>query len=285
MIKIKNIFAFAVTITALTAMLSGCGESENTGEVGQSNSEEIYTEKPEIYDMDSSENADGERYDLTGENEEKGNENFGETGTDVNENETNISKSNYESDMEKQERFWEKQFGIEGLKITCSGYGEPDFDEEFSDWLLKWREDNNVLGEYFHYGVIGENVIISAHSGAFAGNAQSAFVIVYRGGSVTVIDEYDITNIMPIYFAHEDRLYCCDSSLSSGFQRFIYAEFDLESGEKIKECGSVNSLGDTSDRYESTDPEIDSMEKLKEHICEVSGEWYTLELHEWERLY
>ena len=133
--------------------------------------------------------------------------------------------------------------------------------------------------------MIGENVIISAHSGAFAGNAQSAFVIVYRGGAVTVIDEYDITNIEPIYFIDEDRLYCCDSSLSAGFSRFIYAEFDLESGGKIKECGAVNSLGDTSDRYESTDPEIDSMDKLKEHICEVSGEWYHLELHEWERLY
>ncbi|MCM1578439.1 MAG: hypothetical protein NC078_06545 [Ruminococcus sp.] len=179
---------------------------------------------------------------------------------------------------ENEERRFGKM-GVDGLKIICGEYGETESDGDFSEGLRQWREKNDIY-QYYRYAEIGDTVIITATSGWFAGNAQTAHVLIWHDGAVTEIDAEDIENIEPIYFADGEKLYCCDNSLSSGFKRFIYAEYDLTTGEKVKRCGEEKSLGDTSDRYETTDPDIDSLEKLREHICEVSGEWYCLELRE-----
>lgn len=176
----------------------------------------------------------------------------------------------------------EMGFDIDGIEIFCGEYPLPDIREEFDEKLSEWRDSNNIVGWWFDYAYIDGCAVISACEGEFAGNTQTAYVIVDCGDKIIEIDAGDILNIYPIYFVGDGVLYCCDSSSSAGNERFVLAEFSLTNGEKINEYGDVHSLGDTSDNYRTTDPDVGSVDELKSYILEISPKWYRLETMLWD---
>ena len=176
----------------------------------------------------------------------------------------------------------EAYFDIDGIEVFRGDYPLPDIREEFDEKLSEWREANDIVSPRFSYAYIDGCTVISAHSGEFAGNTQTAHVIVDCGDKIIEIDAGDITNIRPIYFIGDGVLYCCDSSLTSGFERFVLTEFSLTSGEKLNEYSDIHSLGDTSDNYITTNPDIGSVDELKSYIFDISPRWYDMELMMWD---
>lgn len=178
-------------------------------------------------------------------------------------------------------------FDIDGIEVFCEGYPMPDIREEFDEKLSEWREANDIVSPYLNYAYIDGYTVISAHSGEFAGNTQTAYVIVDCGDKIIEIDAGDITNIDPIYFVGSGVLYCYDNSVTAGFERFVLTEFSLTSGEKINEYQEIYSLGASEmyyDLYVNTYSDIDGLDELKSYISGISPLWYWLEGKRWDEL-
>lgn len=204
------------------------------------------------------------------------------------ETETTAAAENLTTETEKQSfeeiivSGVELGFDIDGIEVFRGDYPLPDIREEFDKKLSEWREVNDIVGPYFDYAYIDGCTVISAFSGEFAGNTQTSHVIVDCGDKIIEIDAGDIINIKPIYFVGGGVLYCCDSSLSAGNERFVLTEFSLTSGEKLNEYSDIHSLGDTSDNYRTTNPNIGSVDELKSYILDISPRWYDMELMMWD---
>ena len=176
-------------------------------------------------------------------------------------------------------------FDIDGIEVFCGEYPLHDIREEFDERLSEWREANDIVSPYLNYAYIDGCTVISAHSGEFAGNTQTAYVIVDCGDKIIEIDAGDIVNIDPIYFVGNDVLYCYDNSVTAGFERFVLTEFSLTSGEKINEYQAIYSLGASEmyhDRYVNTYSDIDGLDELKSYIFSISPLWYWLEGKRWD---
>lgn len=176
----------------------------------------------------------------------------------------------------------EAGFDIDGIEVFRGEYTLPDIREEFDEKLSEWRDANDIVSPRFRYANIDGCIVISAYSGEFAGNTQTSYVIVDCGDKIIEIDAGDIDNINPIYFVGNGVLYCCDSSSTAGYKRFVLTEFSLTNGEKLNEYSDVHSLGDTSDNYITTDPDIGSVDELKSYIFDISPRWYYMESMMWD---
>lgn len=187
------------------------------------------------------------------------------------------------SETESTEREYVDMYGVEGVRIYVGDYEDFEISVALRERIPGWRQEHEITGWYYGYAEINGYRLISTYSGWFPGNTQTAHVIVEKDGVVTEIGAGNIHNLSQVYYVENGVLYSFEDTLSAGITRFVLGEFDLDTGEKIRECGDIHSLNGEPDFF-SDDPEIDSMEKLKEHIRDISPVWYRTYGGQWETL-
>ena len=179
-------------------------------------------------------------------------------------------------------------YGVEGVKIYEGDYEDFEISGALEKRIPGWRRENEITGWHYGYAQINGYKLISTYSGWFSGNTRTAHVITEKDGVVTEINAEDIQNLSEVYYIEDGVLYSFDDTLSAGITRFVLGKFDLATGdlatgEKLMECGDVHSMNSDPEFF-SDDPEIDSMEKLKDYIREISPVWYRTHGGEWETI-
>lgn len=187
------------------------------------------------------------------------------------------------SETKTTEPRYTDMYGVEGVKIYEGDYENFEITGALEDRVPEWRRENEITGWHYGYAQINGYKLISTYSGWFPGNTRTAHVITEKDGVVTEINAEDIQNLSEVYYIEDGVLYSFDDTLSAGITRFVLGKFDLATGEKLMECGDVHSMNSDPEFF-SDDPEIDSMEKLKEYIREISPVWYRTHGGEWETI-
>lgn len=187
------------------------------------------------------------------------------------------------SEAKTTEPRYTDMYGVEGVKIYEGDYEDFEISGALEKRIPGWRRENEITGGHYGYAQINGYKLISTYSGWFSGNTRTAHVITEKDGVVTEINAEDIQNLSEVYYIEDGVLYSFDDTLSAGITRFVLGKFDLATGEKLMECGDVHSMNSDPEFF-SDDPEIDSMEKLKDYIREISPVWYRTHGGEWETI-